>query len=363
MGLMSGTSMDGVDAAVVEINEKSINVISKYNEPYDDELKQELLFIRDNKKSINLDDFARLDHKVGKFFGDVALSTIKESGIKSSQIQAIGSHGQTIRHQPRSKYPFSLQIGDPNLIADATKITTVSDFRRRDIANGGEGAPLTPIFHKFLFQNKTSDCVVLNIGGISNITILNHNSNKIKGFDTGPGNTLMDLWIKKHLNQNYDKDGEWAKKGKCDLNLIEAMLSDPYFSSQPPKSTGFEYFDHAWIEKYLNKKEYQAVDIMRTLLMLTVESIALHIERYASSADEIIICGGGAKNKILIEILKDRMKDKNISLSDHHGIDADYLEAVAFAFLAKKTLSQEPGNIKSVTGANDDVILGGIYLA
>ena len=150
---MSGTSMDGVDTAVVEINEKSINVISKYNEPYDDELKQELLFIRDNKKSINLDDFARLDHKVGKFFGAAALSAIKESKIKSSQIQAIGSHGQTIRHQPRGKYPFSLQIGDPNIIANATKITTVSDFRRRDIANGGEGAPLTPIFHKFLFQN------------------------------------------------------------------------------------------------------------------------------------------------------------------------------------------------------------------
>ena len=233
---MSGTSMDGVDAAVVEINEKNINVISTFNKSYDDELKQELLFIRDNKKSINLDDFARLDHKVGKFFGATALSAIKKSKIKSSQIQAIGSHGQTIRHQPRGKYPFSLQIGDPNLIANATKITTVSDFRRRDIANGGEGAPLTPIFHKFLFQKKTSDCVVLNIGGISNITILNHNSDNIKGFDTGPGNTLMDLWIKKHLNQDYDKHGEWAKEGKCDLNLIEAMLSDPYFSSKPPKS-------------------------------------------------------------------------------------------------------------------------------
>jgi len=147
------------------------------------------------------------------------------------------------------------------------------------------------------------------------------------------------------------------------LKLLEAMLSDPYFSSQPPKSTGFEYFNRTWIEKYLNKRKYQAVDVMRTLLMLTIESIALHIERHANSADEIIICGGGAKNKILIELLTDRMKDKSVSLSDHHGIDADYLEAVAFAFLAKKTLSQEPGNIKSVTGAKDDVILGGIYLA
>ena len=360
---MSGTSMDGVDAAVVEINEKSIDVISTFNKPYEDELKQELFFIRDYIKNINLDDFARLDHKVGKFFGAVALSAIEESKVKSSQIQAIGSHGQTIRHQPKGKYPFSLQIGDPNLIANATKITTVSDFRRRDIANGGEGAPLTPIFHKFLFQNKTSDRVVLNIGGISNITILKSDSNQIRGFDTGPGNTLMDLWIKKHLNQDFDKNGEWAREGNCDEKLLEAMLSDPYFSSQPPKSTGFEYFNRAWIKKYLNKKEYQVVDIMRTLLMLTIESIALHIERYASSANEIIICGGGAKNKILIELLKDRMKDKDISLSDHHGIDADYLEAVAFAFLAKKTLNLEPGNIKSVTGANDDVILGGIYQA
>ena len=363
MGLMSGTSMDGVDAAVVEINEKNINVISTFNKSYDDELKQELLLMRDNIKSINLDDFARLDHKVGKFFGSVALSAIEESKIKSSQIQAIGSHGQTIRHQPRDSYPFSLQIGDPNLIVNAAKITTVSDFRRRDIAKGGEGAPLTPIFHEFFFQDKISDRVVLNIGGISNITFLKSDSNQIRGFDTGPGNTLMDLWIKIHLNQDFDKDGEWAREGNCDLKLLEAMLSDPYFSSQPPKSTGFEYFNHAWIEKYLNKKEYQAVDIMRTLLMVTIESIASHIERYASSADEIIICGGGAKNKVLIELLKDRMKNKDISLSDHYGINTDYLEAVAFAFLAKKTLSQEPGNIKSVTGANDDVILGGIYLA
>ena len=363
MGLMSGTSMDGVDAAVVEINEKNINVITTFNKLYDDELKQELILIRDNIESINIDNYARLDHKVGKFFGAVALSAIEKSGIKSDQIQAIGNHGQTIRHQPRGRHPFSLQIGDPNLIANATKITTVSDFRRRDIASGGEGAPLTPIFHKFLLHDKTSDRVVLNIGGISNITFLKSGSNRIRGFDTGPGNTLMDLWIKIHLNQDFDKDGGWARGGNCDLKLLEAMLSDPYFSSQPPKSTGFEYFNRTWIEKYLNKRKYQAVDVMRTLLMLTIESIALHIERHANSADEIIICGGGAKNKILIELLTDRMKDKSVSLSDHHGIDADYLEAVAFAFLAKKTLSQEPGNIKSVTGARDDVILGGIYLA
>ena len=363
IGLISGTSMDGIDAALIKIKDDIIIVKATLSKSYPKKLRENLLSIRDNPNKINIDQLAQLDTWIGENFRDSAISLIKKSGIDRSQIQAIGSHGQTIRHQPKIKKPFSLQLGDPNIIAHGTKITTVSDFRRKDIAAGGEGAPLTPIFHKSLFSSKKNNRVILNIGGISNITILRKDSKKVLGFDTGPGNTLLDSWIKENKGDLFDKDGAWAKTGKTNKKLLNSMLSDPFFKILPPKSTGFEYFNLNWINKFIKDRNMTPSDVQRTLVDLTVESIAIHIENFSKNTDEIILCGGGPKNITLSNALKKRMPSIRFSLTDDYGFNSDYLEAIAFAFLARQTLLKKPGNIKSVTGANEEIILGGIYRA
>ena len=363
IGLISGTSMDGIDAALINNVNNIINVEATLSKSYPKKLREILLFIRDNPHKVDIDQLAQLDTWIGENFRDSAISLIKKSGIDRSQIQAIGSHGQTIRHQPKIKKPFSLQLGDPNIIAYGTKITTVSDFRRKDIAAGGEGAPLTPIFHKSLFSSKKNNRVILNIGGISNITILRKDSKKVLGFDTGPGNTLLDSWIKENKGDLFDKDGAWAKTGKTNKKLLNSMLSDPFFKILPPKSTGFEYFNLNWINKFIKDRNMTPSDVQRTLVDLTVESIAIHIENFSKNTDEIILCGGGPKNITLSNALKKRMPSIRFSLTDDYGFNSDYLEAIAFAFLARQTLLKKPGNIKSVTGANEEIILGGIYRA
>ena len=363
IGLISGTSMDGIDAALINNINNIINVKATLSKSYPKKLREILLSIRDNPNKIDIDQLGQLDTWIGENFRDSAISLIKKSGMDRSQIRAIGSHGQTIRHQPKIKKPFSLQLGDPNIIAHGTKITTVSDFRRKDIAAGGEGAPLTPIFHKSLFSDNKNNRVILNIGGISNITILRKDSKELLGFDTGPGNTLLDSWIKENKGDLYDKDGAWAKTGKTNKKLLKSMLSDPFFKILPPKSTGFEYFNSNWINKFLKDKNITPSDVQRTLVDLTAESIAIHIENFSKNTDEIILCGGGPKNITLSNALKDRMPSIRFNLTDDYGFNSDYLEAIAFAFLARQTLLKKPGNIKSVTGANEEIILGGIYRA
>lgn len=363
IGLISGTSMDGIDAVLINNINNIINVKATLSKSYPKKLREILLSIRDNPHKIDIDQLGQLDTWIGENFRDSAISLIKKSGIDRSQILAIGSHGQTIRHQPKIKKPFSLQLGDPNIIAHGTKITTVSDFRRKDIAAGGEGAPLTPIFHKSLFCDNKNNRVILNIGGISNITILRKDSKELLGFDTGPGNTLLDSWIKENKGDLYDKDGAWAKTGKTNKKLLKSMLSDPFFKILPPKSTGFEYFNSNWINKFLKDKNISPSDVQRTLVDLTAESIAIHIENFSKNTDEIILCGGGPKNITLSNALKERMPSIRFSLTDDYGFNSDYLEAIAFAFLARQTLLKKPGNIKSVTGANEEIILGGIYRA
>ena len=363
IGLISGTSMDGIDAALININNEAIILKATQSKSYPKKLRESLLSIRDNPHKINIDQLAQLDTWIGENFRDSAISLIKKSGIDRSQIQAIGSHGQTIRHQPKIKKPFSLQLGDPNIIAHGTKITTVSDFRRKDIAAGGEGAPLTPIFHKLLFSKNKNNRVILNIGGISNITIISKDSKEVLGFDTGPGNTLLDSWIKENKGDLYDKDGAWAETGKTHRKLLMSMLSDPFFKIPPPKSIGFEYFNLNWINKFHKDINITPSDIQRTLVDLTAESIAIHIEKFSKNTDEIILCGGGPKNITLLSALKKRMPSIQFSLTEDYGFDSDYLEAIAFAFLARQTLLKKPGNIKSVTGASEEIILGGIYQA
>jgi len=363
IGLMSGTSMDGIDAALMNFQENKFLTVGTLKKNYPKELRSQLISASKNWKKTNIDQLGRLDQWTGEIFRDAALEIIKKFNIKANQIAAIGSHGQTIRHQPKIENPFSMQIGDPNIIAYGTKITTVSDFRRKDLAAGGEGAPLTPIYHKAIFQNNKINRVVLNIGGISNVTILNKNSEEIIGFDTGPGNTLLDTWIREKLNKPFDKNGQWAKQGSTNKTLLNSMMSDPYFDLAPPKSTGTEYFNLNWLNRFIGPKNITEVDIQKTLTVFTSESIAQAIERFNPNTEEIILCGGGAKNISLYKEITNRLPKIKISQTNDYGIDSDYLEASAFAYLAKLTISKKTGNVKSVTGSKNQVILGGIYSA
>jgi len=360
---MSGTSMDGIDAALMSFQKNKFITVGTLKKNYPKELRSQLICASKNWQKTNIDQLGRLDQWTGKIFRDAALEIMKKFNIKANQIKAIGSHGQTIRHQPRIENPFSMQIGDPNIIAYGTKITTVSDFRRKDLAAGGEGAPLTPIYHKAIFQSNKANRVVLNIGGISNITILNKNSEEIIGFDTGPGNTLLDAWIRRNLNKPYDKNGQWAKQGSLNKTLLNSMMLDPYFDLVPPKSTGNEYFNLNWLNRFIKSQNIMEVDIQKTLTVFTSESIAQAIEKFSPDTEEIILCGGGAKNTCLYKAISNRLHKIEISKTDDYGIDSDYLEASAFAYLAKLTTSKKTGNVKSVTGSNNQVILGGIYSA
>jgi len=355
--------MDGIDAALMNFQENKFLTFGTLKKNYPKELRSQLIFASKNWKKTNIDQLGRLDQWTGEIFRDAALEIIKKFNIKANQIAAIGSHGQTIRHQPKIENPFSMQIGDPNIIAYGTKITTVSDFRRKDLAAGGEGAPLTPIYHKAIFQNNKVNRVVLNIGGISNITILNKNSEEIIGFDTGPGNTLLDAWIREKLNKPFDENGQWTKQGSTNKTLLNSMMSDPYFDLAPPKSTGTEYFNLNWLNHFIGSKNITEVDIQKTLTVFTSESIAQAIERFNPNTEEIILCGGGVKNISLYKEITNRLPKIKISKTNDYGIDSDYLEASAFAYLAKLTISKEVGNVKSVTGSKNQVILGGIYSA
>lgn len=362
IGLISGTSMDGIDAVLMNISGKHCNVLGTFDKKYPNKLRQQLLKASQDWENTNIDQLGRLDHWVGEVFRDAALDLIKNCKVRANDVIAIGSHGQTIRHQPQAVKPYTMQIGDPNVIAAGTRITTVTDFRRRDIAVGGEGAPLTPIFHQLLFSEDKINRVVINIGGMTNLTILNRDLNDIVGFDSGPGNILIDNWIQENLNQPIDISGKWAGKGKVNKDLLNDLIADPYFDLSPPKSTGFEYFNIKWLKQYLSTNTISPEDTQRTLVCLTAESIYRAITQNNSDTQEVIFCGGGIKNDTLMYEVKARLKNIKISTTSDYGIDANYLEAAAFAYLAKHTLSKKAGNIPSVTGANQAEILGGIYL-
>ena len=364
IGLMSGTSMDGIDAALVDLTTKP-KIISTLHRVYPDKLLKRLNVLCKGMPN-ELKEFSQLDSELGKMFAQTANDLIKQAKLTPGQISAIGSHGQTIRHYPKGEHRNSLQIADPNVIAESCNVTTVADFRRRDIAAGGEGAPLVPAFHHAVFHSLNKNRVILNIGGIANITILPaDNENPTLGFDTGPGNTLMDNWHAKHKGASYDKNGDWAKQGAIDNTLLKRALSDPYFSSPPPKSTGREHFNLAWLEGLISALQANplAVDIQTTLCEITAISIAQSIQHHAASTDEILICGGGIHNRHLMQRLKTHLEKCTIQSTETYGIHPDWLEAVAFAWLAKQTLDRKPGNLPSVTGASRATILGGIYTA
>lgn len=367
IGLLSGTSMDGVDAALINfLPEKKLpfKLIETYSEPISAPLKQALIKLcTPGRNAINR--MGRADIELGRLFGHSCLKLLAKANVKAKDIKAIGSHGQTIRHAPNMKYPFTLQIGDPNTIAVMTGITTVADFRRRDMALGGQAAPLTPAFHNFILRNSNENRWVLNIGGIANITYLCANENKpVLGFDIGPGNTLLDAWCYHHLTKPYDNSGKWASSGKINTELLTIFLNDAFLKAAPPKSTGREYFNLSWLQQQLRSlsSHPSPEDVQATLLELTARSIANAIQLIDATPGSIWVCGGGIHNQQLIKRLKELCEKYRITTTEEIGIHPDWIEAICFAWLAQQTLKGLPGNLPSVTGAKQPSILGAIYL-
>lgn len=359
IGLMSGTSMDGIDATLVEFCNQTPKLIATHKEPIPTTLKQQIIALctpGDN----GINRMGEADVALGKLFATAALTLIKQSGIEKQHIIAIGSHGQTIRHMPTTPLPFTLQIADPNIIAANTGITTIADFRRRDMALGGQAAPLAPAFHHYLLHHPTENRCIVNIGGIANLTLLpTNNTQAIIGFDTGPGNTLMDAWISQQRQQSYDHNGEWAKSGNVNQTLLTKLLNDTYFKQLAPKSTGREYFNLQW----LGPQTLPPADIQATLLALTVQSIKYAIQQLPVTIDSIWLCGGGANNAYLCEQLASTCSPIRMTTTEEAGIHPDWVEAACFAWLAKQTIEKKPGNLPSVTGASRTATLGAIYAA
>src|SRR3990167_5516262 len=375
IGLMSGTSMDGIDAALVSFDNNKANLIDTHSISIPAETKSNLKLLL-NSKNINLKLLGETDVQLGELFSQTVLALLKNTGVKAENITAIGNHGQTIYHAPNGAYPFTLQIGDPNIIAARTNITTIADFRRRDIALGGQGAPLVPAFHEYLFKlaaentappfdkGRLEGILVLNLGGIANITYIPvDKSQHIIGFDTGPANTLLDQWCEKHTGKSFDKNGDWARSGKLNSVLLSNLLNDSYFQKPFPKSTGREYFNLDWLHRKITPFEkggrycasntggISLADIQNTLTELTARTIRDAINR-VSTANIMWLCGGGAYNTFLIERLKANLPQLIIKSTSEIGIASQWIEATAFAWLAKQTMEHRPGNCPIVCFAS-----------
>jgi len=353
IGIMSGTSLDGVDITLCEIDELSCRLVSSTEYSLPSEIKTEILKLIST--TATLQEIGKLDNKLGLMFGELVVRFVSEQKHHDT-IRAIGLHGQTLWHSPNGTNPFSMQLGDANIVAAKTGITTVADFRRMDIANGGQGAPFAPAFHQFLFNGLEGKVAVVNIGGMANITLLGE---KLQGWDSGCGNVLLDMWINKTQGKPYDKDGEFARSGKVDEALLKSMLSDSYFKKTAPKSTGREYFNENWLANFLPIfHTIKDKDIQRTLLELTAKTISNDLK--AHTITNLIVCGGGSKNRFLMQRLH-ALCEYRVSVSDEFGVSSDFLESMAFAWFAKKRIHREVVELRSVTGAKKDSILGGVY--
>ncbi|MDH3615309.1 MAG: anhydro-N-acetylmuramic acid kinase [Gammaproteobacteria bacterium] len=360
IGLISGTSMDGIDAVIASFGQDAIVLHATHAHAYPRELRNLLKSTISNPDECGVDQLAMLDRLVGACFRDAALEVIKKSNIDKGDIAAIGSHGQTLRHQPTSEHPFSLQIGDPATVAVGTGITTVADFRRADIAAGGQGAPLVPPFHDWLFRSRSEHRAILNIGGIANITVLPIDNSPVLGFDTGPGNTLLDAWISEQRGLPYDSDGRWAADGKIIPSLLDELMADDYFNLMPPKSTGFEHFNLEWLRAF-GVEERKPEDVQATLSELTARTIADAIDGHCPATQALYVCGGGVHNHDLLRRLGSCLSGAALASTLDAGLDPDWVEAAAFAWLAMRTMKKKSGNLPSVTGASRKLVLGAIH--
>ncbi|PWN55971.1 anhydro-N-acetylmuramic acid kinase [Abyssibacter profundi] len=365
VGLISGTSADGIDAALVTFDPdgRLAEAPLTLTLPYPTALRRSLIQCMRRDAALPLDRLGQLDQQVGLAFSAATLTLLEEAKLSPSAIHAIGSHGQTLFHAPDAGLPHTLQIGDPNQIAAGTGIPVVADFRRADMVAGGQGAPLAPGLHAALWRCSGITRAVINLGGIANVTTLPGDPGQaVTAYDSGPANCLLDLWHSRHRGGPVDTDGEWARTGKPVASLLSAMLADSYFSRPAPKSTGREYFDGQWLDSHLGAhlSPLPPEDVQATLLALTIETVAQAIE--TTAAKEAYVCGGGAHNSALLQGLRMRMPGVSIAATDTLGLPADDVEAVAFAWLAMRHTRQQAGNLPSVTGARYAAILGGRYL-
>lgn len=355
---MSGTSLDGIDAVLASFEDNACKLLHSHFTPFDEALRIELLAL--NSAGANeLERAAMAANELSRRYATAIQALLGKAEIRAAQVKAIGCHGQTVRHCP--DLGFTIQLANPALLAELTDIAVVADFRSRDIAAGGQGAPLVPAFHAALFRHPEQHRVIVNIGGISNLTSLPPHGG-VLGFDCGPGNLLLDAWATQHLGQPYDKDGAWAASGHLIPELLRQLLAEPFFAAPPPKSTGRDLFNLPWLEHFLSP-DFAPADVQTTLLALTTEGIAASILDHCSTASEIYLCGGGAHNGALVRRLKQSLPNRTIAPTDDLGVNTDWVEAFAFAWLAKQTLDGNPGNLPEVTGARGARILGAIYPA
>ncbi|SFR06768.1 MULTISPECIES: anhydro-N-acetylmuramic acid kinase [unclassified Enterobacter] len=361
IGVMSGTSLDGVDVVLAAIDERMVAQQASLTYPIPVPLKQAILNICQGQQ-LTLSQLGQLDTQLGKLFAEAVQALMTQQLLRPEDIVAIGCHGQTVWHEPGGDAPHTLQIGDNNQIVALTGVTVVGDFRRRDMALGGQGAPLVPAFHHALLAHPTERRMILNIGGIANLSLL-FPGKPIRGYDTGPGNMLMDAWIWRQKGKPYDKDAQWASSGKVILPLLQAMRSDPYFASPAPKSTGREYFNYSWLERHLaHFPGLTGADVQATLTELTAVTIAEQV-LLSGGGERLLVCGGGCRNPLLMSRLAGLLPGIEVSTTDEAGISGDDMEALAFAWLAWRTIAGLPGNLPSVTGASSASVLGAIFPA
>jgi anhydro-N-acetylmuramic acid kinase len=359
LGLISGTSMDAIDAALVDFAAAPLSIIATSATPFEPELKRRISALIDRSDGVALDEIGQIDVELGRAFAQAALALMQSAKIGADRVAAIGSHGQTLRHRPDLGVPFTWQIGDPNTLAEMTGVSVVADFRRRDVAAGGQGAPLLPVFHDQVFRSNSEDRVIANLGGMANITILTQGTS-VTGFDTGPANRLLDAWIARHQAKEFDADGAWAASGRVDDTLLNELLDEPYLRLPPPKSTGRELFNLPWLENKLGLFARPARDVQATLQQFSAATLAAAVRQYAPGA-ALYVCGGGAHNLGLRNAIAALIAPNPVASTAALGLDPDYVEAVAFAWFAKRTLEGLTSSAGSVTGAKGARILGGVY--
>lgn len=361
IGLISGTSIDAVDCALISIEADQLNLEATLSHPYPPALRDDIFRLCSNNE-VPLKLLGETHIAIGLCFASAAERLLDDQGVSRSRVKAIGSHGQTVFHKPESPLPFTLQLGDPATIACRTGIATVADFRSMDMAAGGQGAPLAPLLHHYLFSDPAESRVIVNLGGIANITIIAPDL-PLCGYDTGPANVLMDYWIHKQRGKQIDKDGRWAMSGTADEKLLESFLCDAYFPRPEPKSTGREYFNGEWLEQKLSEYDGSptAEDVQATLLELTAVTVATEIENQLLP-DRVFICGGGAHNGALVQRIAELLPQSQVTTTDAIGLPPDWVEAVTFAWLAHRRVTEQPVDSRAVTGATRPLLLGAMYL-
>lgn len=356
IGLMSGTSMDGIDAALVDM--RTNKLLCGLTKKYSYEVKKRIDQLIDGS-DLSLASLCQLNTLIGREFAGAAKDLLHDAKLSASDIEAIGSHGQTVCHNTDSAIPYTLQLGCGHTISTLTDITVVADFRTRDLLNGGQGAPFAPLYHRELFNKESEHIALVNIGGIANVSFISADE-PTRGWDVGPGNCLMDAWIAKHQGKSYDADGAWASQGEVIETLLDQLLADPFIQRAAPKSIGKEYFSLAWLDTFL-KPEYKPVDVQTTLLALTAKTISNTILQIDSRVKKLYLCGGGTHNRTLQQTIHTLLPEVAVNSVALVGVSPDYLEAMMFAWLAAQTMNKKAVDLRTITGSTKSAILGAVY--